>query len=140
MDIQESVQWVLRAKMIFGKLFYDALFERHPSFKEFFKGVDMNQQTVLLTTHLTVIAQCYPSAIPTVDEYLRILGAKHKRKCIPREACWPFRDVLLETLGCSFGPVWEEDLAAQWSHAINAATERIFEGYEQDLHELAPHS
>lgn len=49
------------------------------------------------------------------------------------EPTQPFRDVLLETLGRSFGPVWNEELAAQWGDALNVATEKMLEGYEKDF-------
>ena len=76
----------------------------------------------------------YPHTLPAVDAYLQILGTKHKRRGIPREAYQPFRDVLLETLGRSFGPVWDDNLAAQWRDALDVATEKMLEGYEKDFH------
>jgi hemoglobin-like flavoprotein len=134
MDIAESIQWLLSAETIFGKLFYNTLFERHPELEKFFHDVDINQQAVLLTMQLSVIGQCYPHTLPAVDAYLQILGTKHKRRGIPREAYQPFRDVLLETLGRSFGPVWDDNLAAQWRDALDVATEKMLEGYEKDFH------
>jgi hemoglobin-like flavoprotein len=134
MDIAESIQWLLRAETIFGQLFYNTLFERHPELEKFFHDVDINHQAVFLTMQLSVIGQCYPKALPAVDAYLHILGTKHKRRGIPREAYQPFRDVLLETLGRSFGPVWDDNLAAQWRDALDVATEKMLEGYEKDFH------
>ena len=131
MDIQESIQRVLRAKAIFGSLFYATLFQRHPSLKLFFQGVDMDQQAVLLTMQLNALGQCYPESLPAVDAYLQILGAKHKRKGVPREAYQPFCDILLETLARCLSPDWDENLAAQWRDAIMAASQKMLEGYEQ---------
>ena len=76
MDIEESIKWLLRAETIFGKLFYDALFERHSELRRFFHDVDISHQAVLLTMQLSVIGQCYPHPPPAVDAYLHILGTK----------------------------------------------------------------
>ena len=134
MDIEECIQWLLKGSRIFGEYFYAALFERHPPLKEFFQGADMKQQSVLLTMQLTVIGQCHSGTLPAVDAYLQNLGIAHKRRGIPIEAYQGFRDVLLETLEQFLGPLWEDDLSSQWSDAINAASQKMLEGYEKDFH------
>ena len=131
MDIDECIQWLLKGSRIFGEHFYDALFDRHPQLKQFFDGTDMTQQSVLLTTQLTVIGQCYSGKLPAVDAYLRNLGSMHDRRGIPIEAYQAFRNVLLETLERFLGPLWEEDLSKQWRVAIDAATQKMLNGYEQ---------
>ena len=91
MDIQESIKTVLSMRTIFGKLFYDALFERYPESKKFFEGVDIHKQAVLLTMQLMAIGQCYPHTLPAADAYLQMLGTRHKQKGIPRGSYLPFR-------------------------------------------------
>ena len=53
---------------------------------------------------------------------------------IPRDSYPLFCDVMLETLEQCLDPAWDDNVSAQWRDALNAATQKMFEGYEQDFH------
>ena len=49
MDIQQSLDVILRSSEVVGEGFYETFFERHPDARPFFQDVNMSRQVILLT-------------------------------------------------------------------------------------------
>jgi hemoglobin-like flavoprotein len=135
MDMKTSLERVLQSQDTIGESFYDRLFRRHPEAREHFRNVDLKRQAVLLTMQLSVIEVFHSTRSPASEKYLQVLGTKHCEWGVPQDVYPQFNAVLVETLRCFHGEDWSEDLAAQWQAAIDAATAKMLEGYQQPLSE-----
>jgi hemoglobin-like flavoprotein len=129
MRIQDSVDRILQSRELLGNAFYDVFFRQRPDVQQYFAGVNLVRQGVLLTMALVVIEQYYTHAYPATQRYLQILGAKHDDRGIPAETYPHFREALLETLAQFFAGDWTEALAKQWRAAIDKASQTMLEGY-----------
>lgn len=134
MNLPESVHFVLSQREIFGEHFYQRLLAQHPAMQTYFDGIDMSHQAVLLTMQLTVIEAYRRTQSPAAKKYLQILGTRHHERGIPQSTYAQFRDVLIETLQQFHQDDWTEELHAEWTDAINSASERMFEGYDRHFH------
>lgn len=134
MDIQESVHNLLAHQEAVSERFYARLLDQHPEFRSYFHDVEMKRQAVLLGMTLLLVGHHYVHRYPTSESYLQILGHRHQtRKGIPAEAYGPFRDCLLETLADFHGDAWDDELARQWTEAVDLAGRTMLVGYDQDI-------
>jgi hemoglobin-like flavoprotein len=131
MEIQASLEHVLRSEQVFGETFYRNFFQRHPAAVEFFSRADLKRLAALLPVQLTMIEVFHNTRSPASEEYFRALGVKHHNWGIPEDAYAAFCDSLLETLQSFHGELWSEDLAEQWRAALNAAVGKMLEAYQQ---------
>ena len=131
MDISQSLDRILQSQESFGDAFYDVFLNTHPEVHEFFRGVDMQRQGVLLTMALTVVEHYSRNGYPATKKYLQYLGSKHHERSIPKELYSKWSDALLETLAEFHGSDWSDALAMEWREAVRSATELMFEGYSQ---------
>jgi hemoglobin-like flavoprotein len=133
MNIHQSIKRILDSKEVLGDLFYSVFLNRYPEIQQYFEGVNMKRQAVLLTTALVLVEQNYSSSYPAIEQYLRYLGSKHHDRFIPFKIYEQWREAMLETLAQFHGSQWSEELAAQWRDAIDQTTELMLEGYEQHI-------
>ena len=131
MDIKNSLELILKSKETLGATFYHDLLQRYPDLKQYFENVDLSRQAVLLTMQLSVIEVYYTTRSPAAEKYLQVLGTKHRDWGVPQDVYERFREVLMDTLQSFHGDDWSEELAEQWRGAMDAATQKMFDGYDQ---------
>ena len=129
MDIQESINRILDSEAVLGDMFYNTFLNRYPQVKQYFEGVNLQRQAVMLMMALLVVEQFETQKYPTTMRYLKELGAKHREWGIPPETYKYFRDALLDTLSRHLGDDWDDALALQWTSAIDNATEQMLRAY-----------
>lgn len=131
MDIAQSTRLLLNRDDVAADLFYDIFLDRYPEVRQFFVGVDLKQQAIVLTMMLSLIEDFYRNSYPTTARYLRLLGHKHQVLGIPRELYPKFQHCLLETLQRFHGPDWNSRLAEQWRAGLEAVSREMLAGYAQ---------
>jgi hemoglobin-like flavoprotein len=134
MDLTESIHRIQQSDVVFGKKFYGHLFQKHPEARRFFEGIDMHRQSIIFTMQLAVVGAFHERRTSTAEQYLQVLGTQRRKRGIPREMYGAFRDCLLEMLSEFHGDDWNAALAAQWARAMNAVSEKMWEGYEARFH------
>ena len=80
---------------------------------------------------VSVIEAYYSNAYPATEKYIKYLGTQHHNHSIPKELYPKWRETMIETLQRFFGDEWTNDLATQWTDAINRCSTIMFEGYSQ---------
>jgi hemoglobin-like flavoprotein len=130
-DIQESLDRILKSEEIIGKTFYDVFFERHPQAAKYFTDTDMERQALMVTMALNLVRQYYSEGYSTVEAYLRHLGTRHYDHKVPPDVYPIWRDCMLETLAQFHDSDWSDELAAEWREAIDAVTKPMLEGYNR---------
>ena len=133
LDIRESIDRIFSQKTRLTDRFYEVFLDRYPEVKPYFEGADLEAQSVMLTMALGAVRE-HPEIKNAFREYLRVLGTKHKRKGIPKELYPKFLEALLATLEEFHGDDWDENLARQWTDAVQDASELMFEGYGERFH------
>ena len=131
MNLAESVEHVLRAKEVFGELFYEEFFRRCPEARDYFEGRDMKRQALVMTMTLQSVQQYHAGGFPAIDHYLAHLGGVHRRRAIPMEMYPPFRKAMLTVLARLLGEDWTHDLRVEWEIALDKTVRRMLEGYER---------
>jgi hemoglobin-like flavoprotein len=134
MDIRESLERLLGDKDVFGARFYEVFFARCPEAQQYFAGVDLKQQAVLLTMALTVMERYSTQGYPAMAAFLKYLGHKHKARNVPPELYPAFTDALLATLEQFHGADWDAQTAQQWKDAIERTTQVMLKGYREPVH------
>ena len=129
MNIHESINRILESESLIGETFYDVFLNDYPEVQQFFSGVNMQRQAVLLTMALLVMEQYHSSSYPTMARYLADLGTRHEEWGIPPETYPLFRSALLEALKRFHGEDWNEELALRWDIAIEHTTKQMLAGY-----------
>lgn len=131
MDIEQSVQQLLKQKQVVIERFYDIFLNRHPEVRPYFENVNLNHQATLLTMALIMVESHYSQSYPATTHYLHVLGHRHHQNGIKPEHFAKFRDCLLETLAEFHGDDWTTDLAHQWRQAVEKSVSTMLEGYER---------
>lgn len=129
MNIAQSIQQIQSREEVVTDLFYDIFLDRHPEVREFFVGVNLHHQAVVLRMMLMVIERHYQQETPVIREYLKVLGHRHEERKIPIAHYPAFCDCLLDTLGRFHGVDWSKDLERDWRLAIESATAAMLQGY-----------
>lgn len=129
MDIAESGQAILNGNGTISRLFYEKYLDRYPEVGRFFLQTDMSQQAVMLRMALTMVEQYYRSRYKAMEDYLRIVGFRHKRRDIPPGLYADWRDCMLDALEDFHGSDWSDSLEQQWNEAVDLAVDRMLEGY-----------
>lgn len=130
MDIADSGQAILTGNSAVSRLFYEKYLGRYPEVGRFFAQTDMTHQAVMLRMALTMVEQYYSHRYEALEEYLRIVGFRHKRREIPPNLYDDWRDCMLDTLQEFHGDDWSDTLKQQWTEAVDLAVNRMLEGYE----------
>ena len=129
MTLADSIHKILSQNDLVTDLFYLTYFERYPDLQSHFDGVDMQHQAVLLRMSLTVIQQYHDHEYSAAEQYLLVLGHKHHLREIPQDLYADWRDCMLDTLERYFEHEWSDALEAEWTKAINKATDVMCRGY-----------
>ena len=131
MEIRESLRKVLDSRELFGAIFYEEFFDRYPEAKQYFTGVDMDRQALVLTMALTVIEHHHNGSLGAVEHYLHHLGTAHHRRGIPLDLYPKWIETMLHTFQRFLGDDWEPALADQWRQALEKTYEVMQQGYER---------
>jgi hemoglobin-like flavoprotein len=131
MNIEDSLDLILRSKDMLGEAFYKSFFEKHPQVQEYFRDVNLQRQAILVTMSLGVVEQYYSNPYQATERYIQYLGAKHHERKIPQALFPLWADTMLETLEKFHGDDWDDHLRQQWQEAIERTTETMFQGYER---------
>lgn len=130
MELAESVERVLRAREVFGELFYQEFFRRCPEAEPLFDGMDMERQALVMTMTLQTVAQYAEGKYPSVDRYVSHLGAVHRHRNIPMEMYPHFRAAMLTVLGRLLSDVWSKELRSAWEIALDKSVRAMIKGGE----------
>src|SRR5262245_20460207 len=107
MDIQESLDQILRNRENLAELFYAEFLDHYPEVRSHFEGVNLRRQAVLLTMALLVMERHYRCGYPATEMYLKYLGTRHHSRGVPVEQYPMFRGALLTALERFHGPDWD---------------------------------
>jgi hemoglobin-like flavoprotein len=129
MEIQESLHGIHLRGTELANEFYSLLLNRYPELSDYFLGVQLGRQAVVLTNVLTVVVQHYCQDYPASKSYLRILGGRHEDLGIAGEDYPKFTQALMIALEQFHGSAWTDELAVQWRDAIGLAATRLMDGY-----------
>lgn len=132
MDISKSLKEVMNSKELLGASFYDVFFGRHPEVQDYFGGIDMQRQALVLTMALMLVERYYLTSFLATERFLQYLGTQHKDRGIPRELYPDWIAAMLATLERFHGKDWDEALARQWREALEKAVDKMLEGYEKE--------
>ena len=130
MDISESVRAILTHNASVSSLFYEKYLARAPEIGRFFADTDMAHQAVVLRMALGLVGQYYHHRSGAIEDYLRLIGLRHKRQQIPCELFSGWRDCMIATLEEFHGDNWSEDFKEQWSTALDLTIECMLSGYD----------
>jgi len=131
MDLAASLDKILASDHEFGEMFYDVFFEQYPVAKDYFEGVNMRNQALMLSVSLRLIGDYHKRGFAAIGHYLQILGTRHADRRVPQEMYPLWRDSLLTTLDKFHNGDWSGALANEWSEAIEAISQVMFEGYDK---------
>ena len=130
MNIAESAQRILTGNDLISKLFYDKYLTRYPEIGWFFLETDMAHQAAMLRMALMMAEQYYRNRYKAMDDYLKVIGYRHKRRGVPTDLYADWRDCMLDTLKEFHGDDWSDALETEWAEAIDLAVSLMLKGYE----------
>ncbi|MEM7105663.1 MAG: adenylate/guanylate cyclase domain-containing protein [Bacteroidota bacterium] len=123
LEIQSSLDYVLKNEERFARRFYDKVFVRAPFVRNLFKN-DMVSQGRLLTHMLGGIV--YSLSRP---EYLQLglktLGKSHEKYGVKAEYYPLVKDILLETIGEELGDLYTRKVEEAWEQALSFVTAQM---------------
>ena len=123
-DIETSLDKVLDCgSERFAGQFYQLLFESFPELRKLFLGVNMQHQAAMLTMALQVIVQHFRKPRRSSNDYLIVLGSRHRERGISHGDYEKFEHALLVTLAEFHDNDWHEALAEQWRSAYRQAVD-----------------
>jgi hemoglobin-like flavoprotein len=129
MTLEESLTDPLSQKKPVFRAFYDRFLADVPEAARLFEGVDLKQQSLMLTMGLIVVEAHAKNDFASTQHYLHVLGDRHQEWGVPQELFWKFRDCLIETLAEWHDSDWSADLEDSWGKAIDRAIIAMLEGY-----------
>jgi serine phosphatase RsbU (regulator of sigma subunit)/hemoglobin-like flavoprotein len=133
-DIEYSLSEILsRTNPRFADGFYVALFEQYPQLERFFGASDMRVQAAALTMALQTLVHWHRHPTPAGEDYLHLLGERHRAKGIEAEDYDKFGIVLLEQLAQFHGEGWTQSLADQWRTAFESSVRGMQQGADTQL-------
>lgn len=131
MIIEASIQQLLSQKDTVVRLFYDRLLAQYPEVREYFAGIDVEQQAIALTIALVMVENLFSHAYPATRHYLKVLGHRHHLRGIRADLYPRFCNCLLETLAEFHGNDWDAELSTEWRDALEMASKTMLEGYRK---------
>jgi hemoglobin-like flavoprotein len=133
MDLQESLGLILKSRDDFGKLFYDKFLREYPELRAHFEAVDLQRQSVQLTTALMIVERFSATPTPAVELYLQYLGTKHHDLGISRDEYPKWLATMCDVLREFHGDLWDDQLEKAWRDALKNAIRLMFQGYEEHV-------
>jgi hemoglobin-like flavoprotein len=131
MNLEGSLEKILRSDHEFGDMFYETFFEQHPDAKQYFLGTDMKAQSLMMSVSLRLIGDFYKRGFSAIEQYLQLLGTRHSDHRVPRDMYPKWRDSLLASLESFHGSDWNDTLADEWREAVDAISVVMFKGYDK---------
>jgi class 3 adenylate cyclase/hemoglobin-like flavoprotein len=123
LELQSSLEYLLRNEDEFAEKFYERVFEKSPAIRNLFKS-NMKAQGRLLTHMLGGII--YTMSRP---EYMQLglkeLGRNHARYGVKPEHYPVVLESLLETIRIQLKDLWNENLASAWEQALTLITDEM---------------
>ncbi|MCB0631559.1 MAG: 2Fe-2S iron-sulfur cluster binding domain-containing protein [Lewinella sp.] len=123
LELQSSLDFILKNEEGFARRFYDKVFTKAPGVRALFKS-DMVSQGRLLTHMLSGIV--YSLSRP---EYLkmglRTLGKSHEKYGVRPEYYPLVEEILLETIREELGALYTEKLGRAWKQALEYITSQM---------------
>jgi hemoglobin-like flavoprotein len=113
------------------QLFYEHLFEKHPSIMPMFENSDIHGQAIKLfkTIHMAVhVLDCPDDLTPTLQEMGRRHGRKYK---IKREHYDAVGECLVWTLKMGLGDAWTEEVADAWTWVYHMMAKTMADASEE---------
>lgn len=130
LEIQASMELLLKDNDGFAECFYNRLFQRAPAIRELFKK-NMLEQGRMLTHMLGGII--YGLSRPeNLQLGLLSLGKQHIRYGVEKEHYAILKEVLLETIEEKLGEFYKPEILKAWSNAIDLITEIMISSYNHD--------
>ena len=130
MNIAESVEAILKSDDLVGGQFYERFFVECPHLKSYFKGVDMDRQSAMLTSAIILIETMHSkNAAAGLTPYLCLLGRDHQAKGISKEDFTDWTESMLRTLGEFHGNEWTKSLEQEWYQAISGSVKVMLDAY-----------
>lgn len=129
MNISESINSILATEDLVGGKFYDRFFKECPHLKQYFKGVDMDRQSAMLTSAIVLVESVYSKNEMGLSPYLRLLGKDHEERGISADDFTDWTESMLRTLAEFHGQDWSMDLEREWHRAIIKSIKIMLEGY-----------
>ena len=130
MNIVESIRELQSDEELVIGRFYTRCLNRDPRINDLFRGVDLQRQSVMLTTALNTIELNYVGSSTVARTHLLMLGEQHQSLGVPKDVYPVFEDCLIETLAEYHGSDWDIELQQQWREALHRAFETLFEAYD----------
>ncbi len=109
--------------------FYTKLFSDHPEVRPMFPD-DMAEQKKKLAGSIGLVVKNV-ARFEQIAPALREMGARHVEYGTQPEHYPVVRDTLLSVMSEMAGSLWNDDLQADWTAALNAVAATMIEGAEQ---------
>jgi class 3 adenylate cyclase/hemoglobin-like flavoprotein len=123
LELQSSLEHLLRNEDEFAAEFYRRIFEKSPEIRTLFKS-NMVAQGRLLTHMLGGII--YTMSRPEFMQLgLKELGRNHARYGVKPEHYPIVLESLLETIQLQLGDIWNENLSVAWTQALTMITSEM---------------
>ena len=129
MNISESVQAILSNEDLLSGKFYERFFAECPHMSHFFKGVDMQRQSSMLTSALVLVETTQSKNGAGLSPFLRLLGRQHEQRGISKGDFGDWTESMIRTLSDYHGEDWTDSLEHEWRGAIRASIDVMLEGY-----------
>ena len=123
LELQSSLDYILKNEDQFAQRFYEKVFQKAPSVRALF-GRDMVTQGRLLTHMLGGIV--YSLSRPELLKMgLRSLGKSHEKYGVKAEYYPVVQKCLIETIREEMGPYYTEQLGMAWNQALGFITSEM---------------
>lgn len=123
LELQSSLDYILKNEDQFAQRFYEKVFQKAPSVRALF-GRDMVTQGRLLTHMLGGIV--YSLSRPELLKMgLRSLGKSHEKYGVKAEYYPVVQECLIETIREEMGPYYTEQLGMAWNQALGFITSEM---------------
>jgi hemoglobin-like flavoprotein len=130
MNISESIGKILESRDLLGGKFYDRFFVECPHLKMYFKDVDMDRQSAMLTSAIVLVETIHSKSSDGLSPYLRLLGKQHQERGISVDDYTDWAESMLRTLEEFHGDNWSKALEREWYAAMMKSVKIMLEAYE----------
>ncbi|MCF7568140.1 2Fe-2S iron-sulfur cluster-binding protein [Sabulilitoribacter arenilitoris] len=131
LELQQSLDFLLKNEDVFAEKFYGKLFDKAPDTQSLFKN-NMSSQGRLLTHMLGGIV--YSMSRPeSLTMGLQLLGKSHVRYGVQTEHYPVVLECLLETIQEELGEMYSDKLLSAWEQALEKVTSEM-KRYAKDEH------
>ena len=104
------------------KEFYKELFQRYPSVKPLFEGVEIDQQRKKLASSLRLVMKSLENPDALVSA-LKEMGRRHQGYGATPDLYPPVAETLLDVFKVNGGEQWTNEMSRAWDTALNVVAE-----------------